>query len=125
MVKRNWSAILFAAAVIAFFTNDYFATRRSEPPTAHCTLAELSRKVPPPSRLAVVGPAYERRLAWIGSIPAFTVRSGPPCYVFDGAGQLVDWCPETAEGWPEQYMVSWTYHQQPISLDEALRWCEQ
>src|SRR5207248_2663080 len=92
-------------------------------PSVNCTLAELAMKIPPPVRLAIVNQRGAQRLIWIGPIPRLTIRSGPPCYIFDEGGRLVDWCPETGEGWPSDYLKTAAYQEHPISLDEALRWC--
>jgi hypothetical protein len=113
------------AAAMAFLANDYLATRRSRPPSRNCTLVELVERVPAPFRLAIVARSGEERLVWIGTIPRFTVRSGPPCYIFDRNGLMVDWCPEAGEGWSSDYLEVAAFHEDPIPLSEALRWCAE
>lgn len=122
---RKWPALVLLAIALVFFTNEYIAYRRAKPPNANCTLAELVEAVPPPARLAIVPQHGVQRLVWIGPISWLTVRSGPPCYVFDERGQLVDWCPETGEGWALDYLKVAAYEEQSISLDEAVRWCNE
>jgi hypothetical protein len=119
-------AAILGTSLFALLTNDlYFANRRIAPPSVNCTLAELAAKVHEPRRLALVDQRGMQRLVWIGERPNFTVRSGLPCYVFDDRGRLVDWRAETGEGWSLDFLCSAACEAQPISLDEALCWCEQ
>jgi hypothetical protein len=48
--------------------------------------------------------------------------SGPPVYVFDRTGQLVDWTPDTGDD--EEFHRRWlgSSGRRPVTRDEALRW---
>jgi hypothetical protein len=122
---RRWPALGLVAATVAFFTHEYVANRQIEPPSVNCTLAELARKVPAPVRLSIVAADPAPRLVWIGPIPRLTVRSGPPCYVLDEHGRLVEWCAQTGEGGPLDDLARAAYQQRQLSLDEASQWCKR
>lgn len=122
---RVWPALALVAILLVFFAHEYNANRLVKPPHPNCTLKELAAKVSPPAHIALVTQHGAQRLVWIGTIPRLTIRSGPPCYIFDERGRLVDWCPETGEGWPLDNLVTAAYKLQPMSLDEALRWYEE
>ena len=51
--------------------------------------------MPAPQKLVRLSGFHPVRFVWIGpargSWNVFDVPSGPPCYVFDGSGRLVDW----------------------------------
>lgn len=114
--------IALAGVFVVFLLHEYHVSRRIEPPTADCTVVELARKVSPPQRVAVVTQNGLERLVWIGHVPALTIRSGPPCYVFDERGRLIDWCSETGEGWRSENLVAAAFEARPMSLEDALRW---
>jgi hypothetical protein len=107
-----------------YLAHESGVNRRIQPPSENCTLADLAKRLPPPIRLAVVTQHGEQRLVWVGPVPPFSIRSGPPCYIFDGGCRLVDWCPETGEGWPLEYMRAAAFREKPTSLNDALRWCD-
>jgi hypothetical protein len=118
-------AVAVLGAIVAFFTNDYVANRHIAPPSPKCTLFELSKKVPRPVRIAIVTRLGSERLVWVGPIPTLTIRSGPPCYIFDRNGILVDWCPETGEGWRSDDLKIAAFREKALSLDEAFHWCAE
>jgi hypothetical protein len=95
----------------------------AQPPGLKCTPTELAGKVPKPVRLAVISAYGSRRLIWIGRVPRFTLNSGPPCYVFDESGVLVDWCSNTGERWSGDSLMGDAYKAPSMSLEEAVRWC--
>lgn len=121
--RLNHLAIGFLAlAAAAFFLHERLADRRVAPPSAGCLLSEFAKTAAPPDRLAVVERDGERWLVWGGLVPRFTIRSGPPCYVFGRDGRLTAWTPETGEGGPLDHFKTEAHEAGPISLDEALRW---
>jgi len=101
-----------------------FTSYRMAPPSMGCTVAELAAKLPPPQRLAVVDTPAGKRMVWLGDIPWWVVRSGPPCYVFDDRCRLVEWCHETGEGWHSDELATAAWHAKPITMEEALQWCD-
>jgi hypothetical protein len=117
-----WVAI--AALVSSCLAYDGLASSRVSPPGDGCTVAELAAKVPPPKLLAMVSDHGRERLVWVGEVPAMTVRSGPPYYVFDERGKLVEWCAEAGEGREADPWLTAAFAAPQISLKEALRWCE-
>lgn len=122
----NYLAIgLLVMAAAAFIIHERLVDRRVEPPGAGCLLSEFARTAAPPVRLAIVERDGERRLVWVGPVPRFTIRSGPPCYVFDRDGRLMAWASETGEGGPLDPFKAAAHEAAPISLDEALRWARE
>ncbi|HTU27044.1 MAG TPA: hypothetical protein VMF30_16675 [Pirellulales bacterium] len=122
-LRRSWPTAALVLLAFGYLAYENFYTGYLTPPSPHCTLAELAGCVPAPVRLAFVTGQGATRLVWIGSIPRFAVRSGPPCYVFDTQGRLIDWRAETGEGWSLDPLRIAAYDEPAISLDEALRRC--
>jgi hypothetical protein len=121
--RRHLSLILLIATAALYLGHEHAANRRITPPNMGCRLSELAEKIPPPARLFLVSHHEPIRLVWIGTVPPFTIRSGPPCYAFDERGRLIDWSPETGEGGRLDKLAAASVHQgQPISLAEALSW---
>jgi hypothetical protein len=110
--------------LVAYLALDMFTSYRMAPPSLGCTVAELAAKLPPPRRLAVIATPAGKRMIWLGDTPWWVVRSGPPCYVFDARGRLVEWCHETGEGWHSDGLAMAAWQAKPITMDEALQWCE-
>jgi len=124
--NRAWGGIIALIAMlgcfVAFMVRGYIADYHIKPPDSKCTISELENKIGPPQHLAIIKNNNTQYLVWIGYVPSLTIRSGPPCYIFDERGKLVDWCSESGEGWPLQNLVDNAFDTSPISLDEAIEW---
>jgi hypothetical protein len=122
--KLDILAIFFLLSLpIAIIYHDLTSNIRITPPTQNCTLKELAEKLPSPRKI-VIGIHLEsgkKRLIWTGPIPPYTIRSGPPVYIFDEHAQLVEYCFETGEGWKYEPIKI----EREITLNEALRWNEE
>jgi hypothetical protein len=110
--------------LVAYLALDMFTSYRMAPPSLGCTVAELAAKLPPPRWLAVVDTPAGKRMVWLGDIPWWVVRSGPPCYVFDDRCRLVEWCHETGEGWRSDGLAMAAWQAKPITTPDALQWCD-
>jgi hypothetical protein len=117
------AAIAIPLALVLW--REHQAALAAEPPRPRCTLSELAKKVAKPERLAVISHSGAERLIWIGRVPRFSLASGPPCYIFDKSGLLIDWCSNTGEGWWADSLLGEARAAPGISLDEAARWCRR
>ena len=70
------------------------------------TLAEQLVKMPEPDQRRVFTKGGQEYLALFGPVEALPrFPSGPPVYIFDSAGRLVDWTPD--EGDDEAFHQRW------------------
>lgn len=121
--SERWLTVTILIVVIAYLAHDFASAARISPPPDGRNLGDLIRTLPPPNRLAWVVDCGANRLVWIGQLPRFTIRSGPPCYLFDEQGRLIDWTAETGEGWTYDELANAAYRARPVSAEEALRLC--
>lgn len=112
-------ALCTTAPVILYLFYENRINAKLEPPKANCTLVELAKHVAPPNHLAEVKQNGQQRLVWVGTVPRYTLRSGPPCYVFDQRGRLIDWVAETGEGSELDEIVIDAYNGSTLTLEEA------
>lgn len=117
-------SLVFVIAVTAYFIQFSHSVRGITPPSAKCTLRELSSKLAPPRHLAVVTDKGQKRIVWIGAEGAF-LSSGPPVYVFDVNGRLVDWSSDTGEAGPLDPIAAAAWRETELSLTEAITFCER
>lgn len=124
--RRVLSAALIAAAaggLIAWFAACLYHMGASAPSALGATIeeqrAEILRRATNIHILEIDG---RRWYYVIGPLaPAWTLPSGPPCYVFDDAGNLVDWTADVGDSgefrrrWPISASAS------PLSTEEASR----
>lgn len=126
LTGRSWKKVTpllaVVVALLGYLAHDIRANLRNTPPHEKCTVAELAASVPSPRHLAIVSENETPLLVWIGHIPAFTVRSGPPYYIFNAQGQLIDWCPESGEGHSADNLKTTASNSPAISWEEALHW---
>ncbi|WP_406694075.1 hypothetical protein V5E97_23820 [Singulisphaera sp. Ch08] len=122
--ERAWllnglAVLVLLTLVLGSFIHEAVVDLRNAPPSPNCTLAQLRERVPPPSHLAVVLQQGTQRIVWIGPLPPYTIRSGPPCYVFDARGRLLGWSPQTGEGgrWDEWARAA--YRSKTLRLEEV------
>jgi hypothetical protein len=91
--RFTWPAIVFF--VVYFLACRLSCERGVRPPAGVATIEAFVRSMPAPQKLARVSRFDPVQYVWLGPLSAswnlFSVPSGPPCYVFDGSGRLVDW----------------------------------
>ena len=94
--------------------------RRLSPPQGINTLAKFAAVMPSPTRLAIIEEVGEKRVVWIGKTGHWSLASGPPCYVFDRSGELVEWNTETGDGQPTTRFVRLAGVAQQFTVAEAI-----
>lgn len=62
------------------------------------SLDDFASISPAPQRILLVSHDEDFNVVWVGRLPRFVVRSGPPCFVFDKDLKLRAWANETGEG---------------------------
>lgn len=124
LLRPLWLVVALLVCVVLYLAHEYSANTRLMPPSAHATIVEVAEVVPAPIRIALVSHNGMQRMVWIGQIPPLTIRSGPPCYVFDERGELIDWRPATGEGWQLDSLVTMAFQNRPLSVEDAVKWCE-
>jgi hypothetical protein len=82
-------ALAFVFLISAFVFFDRFERKFRLPASGTETLASLASSPPPTEKLAVVDIEGKRYFVWIGTFND-PFDSGPPVYVFDGSGKLVN-----------------------------------
>jgi hypothetical protein len=90
-------ALTVGAMLAIWLYLGYRESRRLLPPHGTDTLVKLAAAVRPTSKLAIVDDGGKRYFVWIGKLNVVTVSSGPPVYVFDASGKLIDHCDDDGE----------------------------
>lgn len=123
--SRRMSWFLFFVMVVGglYFLNEHVSNLLITPPDKNATLAECAGKLFPPWHLAILVDGGVTRIVWIGTIPRFTIRSGPPCYIFNERCELIDWTSETGEGWPYDALCEQAYAAPRQTIADALLKC--
>jgi hypothetical protein len=112
--------ILLVLAVVFIPTRDVDKVR---PPAGADRLKQFAAAMPAPQKVAVVRDG-EDLIVWIGSKESLVyLASGPPCYVFDSHGKLVQWAPETGEGGEIDAFCRRAWVAEPIPVAEAIALC--
>jgi hypothetical protein len=86
------------------------------------TLADHLTHRPPPDRVTAFEVDGRKYVALFGPWQAFPrFPSGPPVYVFDVRGRLVDWCPDTGDAY---FNPKWhgAYRGRDVAAEELARW---
>lgn len=88
--NRLGEAAVIGALVVAFlFLTEFITFRRYQPPEGTDTVDRLIAHQPETQKFAVVRWRGRDYVVWIGR-PRGVAASGPPVYVFDRTGVLVD-----------------------------------
>jgi hypothetical protein len=86
--------------------------RKSLDPTGHATsLAEYLEWQPAATEFEEATFAGKRHFIASGPEPTSSLASGPPAYVFDETGRLVDWSTDTGED--SEFCTRWDATSQP------------
>ena len=90
--------VFLTLAGLIFALYEAWAWQQVKPASPNMTITEFSSQMPSPQKLAIVEHDGVRYIVWIGRYPRSIVpASGPPCYVFDADGKLVDWSLDTGD----------------------------
>ena len=102
------------AAVVAYWIGSEVYYSRSISPKAISTVAEYFHRFGEPRGVHQIQRENKTYYMLFGRGPSplvFALPSSPPTYVFDDAGQLVEWCPdrgETQSGFNHRWPLSET-----------------
>ena len=118
-----FGALTLLCVATAYLVHDHRANTSVSPPSKHCTLEDLLAKVPPPQRIVKLRDGDTPFIVCFGSVPPWTIRSGPPCYLFDESCRLVDWTPQTEEGWRFDPLCRRAWNEPAISIEQARGLC--
>lgn len=95
-----WSIVGYAVTVIVlvWFLNvvGFLGFRRYQPPRGTAALEQLVASLPETLKFALVEQGGRSYIVWIGRSRGVIV-SGPPVYVFDSFGTLVDFVGDSGE----------------------------
>jgi hypothetical protein len=128
--KRLWSGLGYAAliAVLLFdlWIIGFLDFRRYQPPRGTTTIDQLVASRSETLKFAVVEQGGKPYVVWIGRPRGATV-SGPPVYVFDSKGTLVDWVGDSgdSDNWFVRDLHVAAFHTLGISAQEALTYCRR
>ena len=109
-MKRKLNRITIGSLFLGIVFAIWFATRLAYVETIHpsamgITMTELGEQIGMPENLRPHSHNGSSYTLWSGPVKAIFLPSGPPVYVFDSAGLLVDWSrdsgddPEFREKW--------------------------
>lgn len=118
-----FGALMLLCVATVYLVHDHRATTNATPPSKHCTLEDLLGKVPPPQRIVKLRDGDIPIIVCIGTVPPWTIRSGPPCYLFDESCRLVDWTPQTGERWRFDPLCRRAWNEPAISIEQARGLC--
>ena len=83
---------LLALVVVAWLACERYHTHISNPTGRATTYAEYRARLPTPRSVEIVRSGGVQYYAAVGPIKPPLVRaSGPPMYVFDDSGRMIDW----------------------------------
>ncbi len=98
MRRHTAILMLLALAAIVWFSLAAVEARRLRPPTSARTLPSFLSVMPRPERFEIRDVGDRQYLLVVGRLPAtVTLPSGPPEYVFDSSGNLLDWTADSGD----------------------------
>ena len=119
---KQWLLFFGVSAVILAAWN--FLAARSlcslSPPANADTLASFAEQMPEPLQLAQINDDGQTKIVWIGDMARWGNASGPSCYVFDSAGNLVEWDATTGDGEPTTRYLKRAWNAEPLTVQQAL-----
>jgi hypothetical protein len=94
---------------------------RLAPPEGVDTLDDFAESMPAPTKLAIVEESSTTYVVWIGEYATtWLLPSGPSCYVFDDAGDLLDWDWITGDGQSTTRLCELAWAAEALTVDEAI-----
>jgi hypothetical protein len=117
--------VVMAVATLAglFVWNRLASAERMRlvPPPGATTLKAFAEQMPPPKRLTKIDDNGSTKIVWMGDSASLSLVSGPACYIFDEHGKLIQWNLSTGDGEPTSRLLSKTFQQPEMSLEEGLK----
>lgn len=115
-----------SALVFLLYAMGLLSFKRNQPPRGITSLDQLVAHLPETRKFALVERGGQSYVVWIGTTRGVIV-SGPPVYVFDRAGTLVDRVGDVGDSYNpfvgESYSLA--YRAPAITPEEALAYCRQ
>ena len=116
------SPLILVFLVVAVFAYDINAMSSIEPANHERVFTQFATLRGQPCHLAIVSRNDAEYIVWIGQMPKTLMpMSGLPCYVFDRAGQLIDYSLDTGDDHHVAEFVDAAWDQPSITLDSAFR----
>jgi hypothetical protein len=119
-------AILVGVFLWCLLAVGFLDFKRYQPPRGTTTLDQLVASLPETLKFAVVEQGGKQYVVWIGR-PRGAIVSGPPVYVFDSNGSLVDWVADSGDS--DNTFVSGlhvaAFRAPGIPAQEALTYCHR
>lgn len=123
---RSIAEYAICAAVIWYFlaTAGFLNFKRYQPPRNTSTLEQLVAELPETLKFAIVEQAGRSYVVWIGR-PRGVIVSGPPVYVFDRTGAVVDRLFDAGESDNKFVLELYgaAFRAPAITPQQALRFC--
>ena len=118
------SAMVAAVILLVLAPLGFLDFRHYQPSRGTATLDQLVDSLPMTLKFAMVEQEGRSYVVWIGRPRGVTV-SGPPVYVFDSTGKLVDRVYDAGESENKFVLDLYVaaFHAQGITPQEALRYC--
>jgi hypothetical protein len=125
---RSIAGCVILAAMFVWFLNmfGFLDFRRYQPPRGTSTVDQLVAGLPETLKFAVVEEGGRSYVVWIGR-PRGVIVSGPPVYVFDSIGTIVDRVFDAGESDNKFILRLYVaaFHAPGITPQEAVRYCRQ
>ena len=113
--------LLVAALPSIWIVSEWDYARRSLLPESVTTYREFLETMPQPAQVAIVSVDGQSYLEVNGPLPrGMAFPSGPPVYVFDSGGALVDWTHDSGDDGAFQSIWESPDRRQRISATQAL-----
>lgn len=113
--------VVVLAVVLAIVGSVMIERGRIVPPEGVRTLQDFVREMRPAAVIAEVSHQGKPCLLWVGKVEfPNSFPSGPPCYLFDRTGNLLDWEYETGEGGELDGLERNARKGKRLSVEEAL-----
>ncbi len=119
-------ALVTALLIVLLAAVGILNFRRYQPAQGVSTIDQLVARLPETLKFAVVEQGSRTYVVWVGR-PRGVIASGPPVYVFDRAGTLVDRVYDTGESdnsFVKELHVR-AFHAPAITPREAVNYCRE
>ena len=121
MRRKFLPIVLLVAVASGWLAFCIYERRRMAPPQTALHLRGFLAEMRAPDHFAVLNVEGQQYLLVTGPLPSLnSLPSGPPQYVFDASGRLVDWTTDSGED--PDFVADWsaTIVRAGLTSDEAL-----
>ena len=114
---------LFVLAAI-WFAGEFYGASKCRPKESAKTFPEFLQTMPQATRFCLLQISNTQFLEVRTRRPGWSAPSGPPAYIFNKSGELIDWTIDRGEAPVYQQRWPFTAILTNITLDQALAWME-